>query len=78
MKKIYSLLLKVLNNTISLNRTNFNTFGIYSNTAHSATILGVIEDITSAAGANSLNKVYYNQSAISILVLYSWGPILRR
>ena len=50
----------IQNCTISLNRTNLNTFGIYSNTRHSATAVITLADVTSAAGANSNNKVYGN------------------
>jgi len=47
-------------NTISLNRTYTNTFGIYSNVRHSPTIIGTTADITAATGSNSNNKVYGN------------------
>ncbi|MFM9988082.1 T9SS type A sorting domain-containing protein [Flavobacterium sp.] len=50
----------IQNNTISLNRVYQNTFGIYSNTRHTAIVVTVIADVTSAAGANSFNKVYGN------------------
>ncbi len=50
----------ILNNTISLNRTYQNTFGIYSNTRHSATSVVIAESISSFAGSNSYNRVYNN------------------
>ena len=48
------------NNTISLNRTYPNSFGIYSNTRHSSTSVTVSAEVTSATGANSFNKIYTN------------------
>jgi hypothetical protein len=50
----------ILNNTIQLSRTYLNTFGIYSNTRHSATVVTVTAEVTSATGSNSGNKVYGN------------------
>lgn len=51
----------ITNNSISLNRTYANTFGIYSNTRHSATSVTVTADITNnTTGPNSNNKVYTN------------------
>ena len=50
----------IQNNTITLNRTYANTFGIYSNTRHSATDVLTAAEVTSAAGSNSGNKVYGN------------------
>lgn len=50
----------IQNNTISLNKTYTNTFGIYSNTRHSATVIATTAEVTSAAGANSNNKFYGN------------------
>ncbi|OWY23844.1 hypothetical protein C7N43_30555, partial [Sphingobacteriales bacterium UPWRP_1] len=50
----------IQNCTISLNRTYANTFGIYSNTRHTATAVATIADVTSTAGANSGNKIYGN------------------
>jgi trimeric autotransporter adhesin len=46
--------------TISLNRTYLNTCGIYSNTRHSAILVTAVAEVTSAAGANSNNKIYSN------------------
>ncbi|MEP6674534.1 MAG: T9SS type A sorting domain-containing protein [Ferruginibacter sp.] len=50
----------ILNNTISLNRTYQNSFGIYSNVRHTALDPITIADITAASGSNSGNKVYSN------------------
>ena len=50
----------IQNNTISLNRSYSNTFGIYSNVRHSSTAPTSTADITTAPGANSNNKVYGN------------------
>jgi hypothetical protein len=47
-------------NTISLNRNYQNTYGIYSNTRHTSTVIATVAEVTSAAGANSNNKVYTN------------------
>lgn len=47
-------------NTISLSRSYTNSFGIYSNVRHSATVINTTADITSPAGSNSNNKVYGN------------------
>lgn len=47
-------------NTISLNKTYSNTFGIYSNTRHTATTINITADVTSTAGANSNNNIYGN------------------
>lgn len=49
----------IQNNTITLNRTYSNTFGIYSTTRHSASS-GAAADISASTGANSNNKVYGN------------------
>ncbi len=50
----------IQNCTISLNKTYANTFGIYSNTRHSATSATTLAEVTSAAGSNSNNKIYSN------------------
>jgi len=50
----------IQNNTISLNRTYQNTFGIYSNGRHAHTTITVADNITAATGANSFNQVYSN------------------
>lgn len=50
----------IQNNTITLNRTNSNTFGIYSNSTHSATSATTSATATTTAGGNSGLKVYGN------------------
>jgi hypothetical protein len=50
----------IQNNTITLNRTYQNTFGIYSNSTHSATAPTTSATATTAAGGNSGLKVYGN------------------
>lgn len=50
----------VVANTISLNRSYTNTWGVYSNTRHTATAVGTTADITALSGSNSNNKVYSN------------------
>jgi hypothetical protein len=50
----------IQNNNISLNRTYSNTFGIYSNTRHSATDVTTTAEVTAFSGSNSYNKVYGN------------------
>ncbi len=50
----------IQNNTISLNRTYSNTFGIYSNTNHTATVLNSLAMATNISGANSGTKIYSN------------------
>ncbi len=50
----------IQNNIISLNRIYSNTFGIYSNTRHTATLVTPAAEITVATGSNSGNKIYSN------------------
>lgn len=50
----------IQNNIISLNRTYQNTFGIYSNSTHSATAPTTAASATTTAGGNSGLKVYGN------------------
>ncbi len=51
----------IQNNTISLNKTYANSFGVYSNTRHNPTTPGTAVDITNNTSApNSGNKVYGN------------------
>jgi hypothetical protein len=50
----------ILGNTISLNRTYSNTWGIYSNSRHSATNISAANDPTAVTGANSNNSVFQN------------------
>ncbi len=47
-------------NTITLNRTYRNTFGIYSNVRHTSTSMTTLADATAASGSNSLNRIYGN------------------
>jgi hypothetical protein len=48
-------------NTISLNRTYTNTWGVYANNRHSATAVTTPEDVVNATtGPNNYNKVYGN------------------
>ena len=47
-------------NSITLNRSYSNTFGIYSNTNHNETVPTVQALITNITGSNSYNKVYSN------------------
>ena len=50
----------IQNNTINLNRTYQNTFGIYSNSTHSAAAVTTSASATTTAGGNSGMKVYGN------------------
>ncbi|HPH86173.1 MAG TPA: hypothetical protein PLC48_11970, partial [Ferruginibacter sp.] len=50
----------IQNNTIDLNRTYQNSFGIYSNSTHSATAVTTNATATTAAGGNSGLKIYSN------------------
>ncbi|HEX2615953.1 MAG TPA: hypothetical protein VHL57_00345, partial [Flavobacteriales bacterium] len=50
----------IQNNTIALNRTYQNTFGIYSNSTHTALAPTVAATATGATGGNSGLKVYGN------------------
>ncbi|MBL0067184.1 MAG: hypothetical protein IPP39_01335 [Chitinophagaceae bacterium] len=50
----------IQNNTIDLNRTYQNTFGIYSNSTHSAILVTTTATATTAAGGNSGLKIYSN------------------
>ncbi|MBK8427687.1 MAG: hypothetical protein IPL27_17700 [Lewinellaceae bacterium] len=50
----------IQNNTISLNRVYQNTFGIYSNSTHTATSVTTLATATTAAGGNSGLKIYGN------------------
>ncbi len=50
----------VQNNTITLNRTNANTFGIYANATHTATSVGTSATATGTLGGNTGLKVYGN------------------
>ncbi|MBK9464145.1 MAG: HYR domain-containing protein [Chitinophagaceae bacterium] len=64
----------IQNNTIDLNRTYQNTFGIYSNSTHTATAVTTSVTATTTAGGNSGLKIYTNNITdinIGILVV---GP----
>lgn len=62
------------NNTITLNRTYQNTFGIYSNSTHSATTIATSATATTTAGANNDLKIYGNTiSNVNNGILYV-GP----
>jgi trimeric autotransporter adhesin len=50
----------ISNNSITLNRTYTNTFGVYSNTRHTLSAPTTSADITAGSGSNSFNKVYGN------------------
>ena len=50
----------IKNNTIDLNRTYQNTFGIYSNSTHSATAPTTVSSATTATGGNHNLKIYSN------------------
>jgi hypothetical protein len=50
----------IQNNTITLNRTYQNTFGIYSNSTHTATAPTTSASATTVAGSNSNTKIYAN------------------
>jgi len=50
----------IQNNTIDLNRTYQNTFGIYSNSTHSATAVTSSATATTAAGGNENLRIYGN------------------
>lgn len=47
-------------NTISLNRTYQNTFGIYSNSTHSPTAVSTTASATGVTGANDSLRIYTN------------------
>ena len=50
----------IQNNTISLNRTYRNSFGIYSNARHAPAAPTTATDATAVSGSNLGNKVYTN------------------
>lgn len=61
-------------NTITLNRTYQNTFGIYSNSTHSATTVGTSATATTAAGGNSGLKIYGNTISNTNIGIIVIGP----
>lgn len=64
----------IQNNTIVLNRTYQNTFGIYSNSTHSATTVATSATATTTAGGNSGMKVYGNSISNVNLGIVVIGP----
>jgi len=50
----------IQNNTITLNRTYQNTFGIYANATHTATVVTTSASATGTGGGNSGLKIYSN------------------
>ncbi len=50
----------IQNNTITLNRTYQNTWGIYSNSTHSSTVITPAASATTTAGSNAGLKIYGN------------------
>lgn len=64
----------IQNNTISLNRTYQNTFGIYSNSTHLNTITSTTATATTTAGGNSGLKVYGNAISNVNLGIVVVGP----
>ena len=64
----------IQNNTISLNRTYPNTFGIYSNSTHTATAVTVSATATGAAGGNDNLKVYGNNISNVNMGIVHIGP----
>ena len=62
----------IVGNTISLNKSYSNTFGIYSNTNHSATNVTTLAPIASAAGENGNNTIESNNiSNINVPICFS-------
>ncbi len=64
----------ISNNTISLNRTYPNTFGIYSNSTHTATAVTTSATATGAAGGNENLKVYGNNISNVNMGIVHIGP----
>ena len=65
----------ISNNTISLNRTYPNTFGIYSNSTHTATAVTTSASATGAAGGNENLKVYGNNISNVNMGIVHIGPL---
>jgi hypothetical protein len=64
----------IRNDSIDLNRTYPNTFGIYSNSTHSATVVTVTATATTTDGGNSGLKIYGNRiTDVNIGIVYV-GP----
>ena len=64
----------IIGNTIVLNRTYLNSFGIYSNSTHSATAPTTSATATGAAGGNSGLKIYSNNISNVNLGILVVGP----
>lgn len=64
----------IQNNTITLNRTYQNTFGVYSNSTHSSTSITTSATATTANGANSNLKIYTNNISNVNLGIVIVGP----
>lgn len=64
----------VQNNTIDLDRTYPNTFGIYSNSTHSATAVTTSATATGAAGGNENLKIYGNNITDVNMGIVHVGP----
>lgn len=64
----------IINNTITLNRTYQNTFGIYANATHSSTAVTTAATATSPAGGFSGLKIYGNAISNVNLGVIAIGP----
>lgn len=64
----------IQNNTITLNRTYYNTFGIYSSSIHDDTYPSPTSTATSTAGSNSGLKIYGNAISNVNLGIVVVGP----
>ncbi|GAA4038577.1 hypothetical protein GCM10022386_25560 [Flavobacterium cheonhonense] len=64
----------IQNNTITLNRTYQNTFGIYSNSTHTATVVTTLATATGTGGGNSGLKIYGNAISNVNLGIVVVGP----
>ncbi len=64
----------IQNNTIDLDRTYQNTFGIYSNSTHSATAVTTSATATGAAGGNDNLKIYGNNITDVNMGIVHIGP----
>ena len=64
----------IQNNTISLNRTYQNTFGIYANSTHSATTVSTSATATGTAGGSSGLKIYGNTISNANMAIVVVGP----
>ena len=64
----------IQDNTITLNLAYQNTFGVYSNSVHSATTIATAATATTAAGGNSGLKIYGNTISDVNLGIVVVGP----